>query len=125
MGNIIIIGMILVNLAGCSYSDLYNRSDVQKNMEEGAVVSVNKTYSKDDFVNFIKLGMTTEIEEKFGEPDLTLGSGFIIVGYYLNDNTIIELNFGTGKNGLQSARIIGNNADIFNRDVIEEIELTN
>ena len=30
MGNIVIIGMILVNLAGCSYSDSYNRSDIKK-----------------------------------------------------------------------------------------------
>lgn len=71
----------------------------------------------EDFIKELYLGMSPlEVFEKFGEPDINLGTGVIIDGYYVADGYLVELYFGLSGEELKRVRILEGDANIYTKE---------
>ena len=92
---IILIGITIISVILCVIIVTFNTFNAELSFNDNFMI--DKLYCGMDYNDMI---------EEFGENDLELGSGFVIVGYHLDNDLILTLNFETCKYGLQSANIM-------------------
>lgn len=65
------------------------------------------SFLKSDFLNFLESGIKyTDVVNRFGQPNINLGSISTSVGYYIEDDKMAVLNFGIKMYQLSEAYVM-------------------